>query len=133
MSSDSYIREMNSLDAEIKRSNTRTKSLREQRQRAKTNLYNYMVRHKLEQVSYGDKIIKIEQCSPPKPRAKVKPKKLRTAEAIDLFRSAGIPDPEGFYTEFESTQKVKKEDSGEEGRPSKKKGKKTDFDDILGF
>jgi hypothetical protein len=135
MSSDSYIREINSLDAEIKRSNDRTKALRTQRQNAKNNLYNYMVRHKLEQVTYGTTTLKIEQCAPPKPRSKVKPKKLRTAEAIELFRTVGIPNPEGFYSEFEATQKSKKseEDDNENPRNSKKKSKKSDYDDILGF
>ena len=133
MSADSYLREIHTLDIEIKRSNDRAKSLRMQKQTAKTHLYNYMKRHNLQQVQDGTKVITINQCLPPKARAKAKPKKLRVQEAIDLFRMAGIPNPDSFYEEFEATQKAKRDSEGQDAEPRKKKGKKDDFDDILGF
>lgn len=138
MSSESYVREINNLDAELKRCNDRAKMLREKKQKARLNLYNYMVRHNLTQVQNGDKVITIEQCKPPKPRNKVKPKKQRISEALELFRSVGIPNPEEFYSEFESTQKIKNTETIGDGDdmfspyPKKKKGK-SEYDDLLGF
>lgn len=139
MSSESYVREINNLDAELKRCNDRAKMLREKKQKVRLNLYNYMVRHNLTQVQNGDKVITIEQCKPPKPRTKVKPKKQRISEALELFRSVGIPNPEEFYSEFESTQKIKNTEpespaGGDMFSPSPKKKKgKSEYDDLLGF
>lgn len=136
MSVDSYLREIHTLDIEIKRVNDRAKALRTQKQTAKTHLYNYMKRHNLQQVQDGTKVITINQCLPPKARAKAKPKKARVQEAIELFRMAGIPNPDSFYEEFEATQKAKRDADGQDtvnGEPRKKRGKKDDFDDVLGF
>lgn len=135
MSSDSYLREINSIDAEIKRLNSVIKALRVQKRKAQDNLYFYMSRHKLESISDKNKSISIEKFAPPKPRVKSKPKKERKVEAIELFREAGIPNPEEFFEQLEATQKSVKNDNDEDGEviKTKKKGGKNDYDDSLGF
>lgn len=143
MSSESYVREINSLDTEIKRLNAIVKRLREQKRQAQTNLHSYMVSRGLEQVGEGKQAITIRKCAPPKPRPKTKPKKDRKAEAIELFRDAGIPDPNSFYEQFESIQKAKLEQAeSEEASASSaskvtssttRSGKPGAYDDMLGF
>lgn len=136
MSAESYLREISSIDIELKRLSALSKSLREQKRRAQNNLHQYMVSHGLEKVGDGKNAITIKKCAPPQPRRKVKPKKERKADAIELFRDVGIPNPEEFYEQWESTQKSTQNPNDEEDggaqRP-KSKGKKDDFDDALGF
>ena len=136
MSADSYVREINSLDAEIKRLNAHVKRLREQKRQAQTNLHGYMVSHGLEKVGEGKNAITISKCAPPKPRRKPKPKKERVAEAIELFRDAGIPNPDEFYAQFEATQKSTPGESVDNTSPQKTKSKgkgKGGYDEMLGF
>lgn len=137
MNGESYRKEIVSLDAEIKRLAEHTNKLKLQRQNAKNHLYNYMVSHNLEQIGEGKNAITLAQCAPKKPRAKVKPKKERKRDALELFSNIGIPNPEAFYEQFESTQKARalSENGGDEIygsgkiRRSKKKGR-SDYDDF---
>ena len=42
----------------------------------------------------------------PKESVKRKPLKQKKNDAIELFYRIGIPDPEGFYNDFQATQKL---------------------------
>ena len=128
---EAYVQEIDSLTAEIKRLNTHVKNLREQRKVAQGHLYNYMESHSLEK--YRNHTIASVRPRPKKPR---KPESQKKQDAIELFREAGIPDPESFFTEFKATQKY---EDGEEpserpiSKPKKKKNPNEDYDPFLGF
>jgi len=130
MSAESYTNEIKSLDAEIKRLNDHIKRLRLQRKTANENLYKYMIRHNLQKIGDGKQAITLSKCAPPKPRTRVKPKRERHEQAIELFREVGIPDPEEFYLQFEATQKNV---SGEAKEQPIRKPTKNDVDFMLGF
>jgi len=138
---EAYVREIKSLNDEFKRSNDRLKSLREQRKFKQTLLYKYMVEHNLEKYE-GITINSIR----PRDPIKRKPEAIKRKDAIELFRQAGINNPEDFYAEFKITQKgVPPDDGGEDedddvlhissgqSRSSKKKGKNESYDPFLGF
>lgn len=95
-----YKNEIDSLDKEIKRMNAHLKKLREQKREAQRHLCDYMERHQLEK--FDNITLKSIQ---PKERRKAKPKSQRKQEAIDLFYQIGIPDPQGFWNEFQTTQR----------------------------
>ena len=103
MNIDSYFRERQSIDAEIKRMNDRLKQLRQQKKEAETNMYKYMEANNMKNY----KGIKIEKIKPKVP-IKRKPEKDKKKDAVDLFRGAGLPQPENFYEEFKKTQKYPK-------------------------
>jgi len=123
---DGYVYEINSLKAEIKRLNERTKKLREQKRTAEKHLYKHMHTHKVEK--YENITIKSIR---PKEKQKRKPEKAKRTDAISLFRDVGIPDPENFWVEFKATQKYinGETDQQTESRPDKKGG----YDAFLGF
>ena len=139
-----YVKEINSLDAEIKRTNVHLKAMRLQKRAAQTHLYNYMISHNLEVIGEGKNAITLKKCAPPKPRAKAKPKKEKREDALRLFQEAGIPNPDTFYNEFEKTQKNNIAEDNSDAVTSDpnsmtittKIGKRknvTDFDEMLGF
>ena len=132
--------------------NERSKALKAQKAKSLEGLYYYMKTRNIDRVGSGKQTITIEKCNPNKKRAKVKPKKQRREDAIELFREVGINDPINFYEDFEKTQKNnrgveinsnKKDDTQytddyleELFGSSKKKGKKRKdeaYDDMLGF
>jgi len=136
MNERSYLDEINSIDAELKRINIHTKSLRTQKVKAMNGLYQYMKSHNIQKVGN----ITIEKCAPKNTqRAKAKPKSERKKLAINLFREVGIPDPINFYNEFEKLQKnTGNEENNDDfySQPQKRKrGKKGQdtIDPFLGF
>jgi len=126
-----YLIEINNIDNELRRINEHAKSLRIQRAKTMNGLHQYMLSNNLEQVSYGKKTFSIKKYEP-KTRKKSKPKKQKKADAIQMFRDAGIPNPGKFYEELESIQKVQSTD-GSTPKPSRKKCKKDEVDPYLGF
>lgn len=130
-SGEQYLIEINNIDNELKRINEHAKRLRAQKTKTMNGLHQYMLSNNLEQVSYGNKTFSIKKCEP-KTRTKSKPKKQKKADAIQLFREVGIPNPEQFYEELESSQKVQSTNDNTP-KPSKKKGKKNEVDPYLGF
>lgn len=131
MSGDSYVRECDNLTKEIKRMNDVLKKLRDQRSTAQLRLYEYMRRHNLEK--YGTYTLKSVT-----PRSKVPRKKEaeKRADAIELFRSKNIENPEELFDQFKQTQKYISGDAPPPKRKavkSKKKVKKDDYDPFLGF
>lgn len=97
----SYVREIESLDKEIKRLNAVLKGLREQKKRRQSDLYEYMVANNKDKVGkITKKRIEPKEAKPPRKQACQK-----KAEAIVLFEQAGIPNPQDFWQRFQSTQK----------------------------
>lgn len=130
---DAYVREINSLNAEIKRLNAHLKQLREQRKVVQNHLYSHMTKHHLDK--YEGHTIKSVTPRQTKPR---KPESAKKADAIELFRQAGISDPENFFDEFKATQKYGEDEEPppKEEKPKRtRKGKKSDkdYDPFLGF
>ena len=129
---DAYIREINSLDQEIKRLNARLKILRNQKKDKQKLLYKYMIKNKLE--SYGGKTIASIR---PRDTIHRKTEKQKKQEAIILLREAGIEDPESFYNEFKEKLKSKPDEkiesfiSSSSTKPKSKNEK--DYDPFLGF
>ena len=101
MNGKSYVNEIRSIDRELKILNARAKNLRLQKKASQGHLYKYMKTRNLEEFEN----IKIKSVAPKQPKPR-KPLKARMTDAIDLFRDAGIPDPDGFWQEFQTTQKV---------------------------
>jgi hypothetical protein len=95
-----YVYEIRNIEAEIKRLSSRASELRKKKHQCEENLYNYMVAHNLQKVEN----INISKVTPKQTFRKNKTEKKR--DALRLFRDIGIPDPEGFWKDFQSTQKV---------------------------
>jgi hypothetical protein len=138
MNAEGYLQEINSINTELQRLNSHTKSLKLQKSRAMKGLYNYMIAHNLEKVGEGKNTITLKKCTPSEPRKKSKPKPQRKEDAINLFREVGIPDPERFYIDFEKTQKESdlQKDKNMEFPLQKSKGIKKaskEIDPFLGF
>jgi hypothetical protein len=98
---DGYVSEINSITAEIKRLNVHIKKLREQKKEAEFHLYEYMVRNEIDRY----KNITIKSVTP-KPKIKRKTLKEKKRDAVRLFHEIGVPDPENFWDQFQSTQKA---------------------------
>jgi hypothetical protein len=135
---ESYLREINNIDSELKRINIHSKNLREQKKRVSAGLYNYMQNHKLEKISDGKKDITIERFAPKQKKCPSKPKSQKKIDAIELFRDVGIPNPEQFYKDFDNTQKssINTTDSNNtnQNKGTRTRGKKSEaFDSNLGF
>jgi hypothetical protein len=139
MNEHSYVREINSIDRELKRINAHAKSLRAQKTSAMVGLHHYMVNHNLEKVGTGKNTITLKKCEshlPNRPKRNAKPKAQKKADAIMLFREVGIPDPDTFYHEFEMTQKLQEnallsDNLRKDGKKSRKNEK--DVDPFLGY
>jgi len=101
MSADAYVSKIKTLDETIKRYNKLLKKLREQKKESQGHLYAYMVRRSLDEYK-GIKLAKIA----PKEAPIRKKQKDKKNDAIQLFNEIGIPDPEGFWHDFQETQKV---------------------------
>ena len=97
-----YVREIKSIKEELKRIAERAKALKVQQKATETHLYNYMIKHRIEEFE-GIKVTKIS----PRPKAQRKSKAQKRAEAVNLFHQIGVPDPETLYEEFLATQKAK--------------------------
>lgn len=96
----SYVNEIKSIDAELKRLRERSSKLREQKQKAQSALYFFMKNNRHETYE-GFKIDALA----PKPKKSRKSAKQKKADAIVLFQETGIPDPENFWNSLQSTQK----------------------------
>ncbi len=96
---DAYVREIQSLKAEIKRLNAHVKRLRDQKKEKEGHLYKYMVKNNLEKHN-GITIKSIR----PKEKIQRKTPTQKKEDAIKLFRNIGIPRPENFWLEFQDTQ-----------------------------
>ena len=60
MNAEGYLQEINSINTELQRLNSHTKSLKLQKSRAMKGLYNYMIAHNLEKVGEGKNTITLK-------------------------------------------------------------------------
>lgn len=105
MTSDSYVREIKSIDEEIKRVNAHLKRLREQKNQAKSRLYTYMKKSntvKCQNISIKSVAPRVKKVRVPK-----KTEAQKRKDAILFFEKVGVPDPKDFYEEFAQTQMIK--------------------------
>lgn len=96
-----YVRQIKSIDAALKRLNQETKQLRLQRNTAKQRLYDWMKSRGFEEYE-GYKLVKIA----PKPKLPRKKAKQKKEDAVRLFSSIGVDDPEELWVAYQATQKV---------------------------
>lgn len=101
---DGYIKEIESIKKELKLLSERRKALTQRKQKLEKGLYDVMRRNQME-IYQGYKKAKLQ----PKPTSTAprKKKKEKYNDAIRLFTEIGVPDPEGFYEQFQKTQKSK--------------------------
>lgn len=95
----SYTITINRITNEIKKLNTILKDLRSQKKLTEERLYKWMKRNGVKEYE-GFKRDKYS----PKIKPKRKPKKECMKDSIQMFRNIGIPDPEGFYKEYQQIQ-----------------------------
>lgn len=138
MTPESYLIEINNIDVELKRINQHAKNLRAQKAKTMNGLHQYMVSHNLEQVTDGKKTISLNKFEPKK-KAKSKPKKQKRNDTLQLFRDVGIPNPEQFYEELETIQKIVPKENEQDdndifkSQKTKRNKKKDSIDPFLGF
>lgn len=101
----SYVNEINSLEAEIKRLNKRLKELRETKRNSENNLYMLMKSENIDQITYEGRTISIEKITP-KNKKKILPKKQRDELTKNYLRDQGIPDPEEIFQEIQRLKKL---------------------------
>lgn len=144
MTANSYLHEINILDAEIKRLNLITKNLRLQKKRQLAGLYQYMKSHNIEKVGEGKNAITLKKCesatSQSQTRPKLKPKKVRRMDELNLLKEVGIPDPVNFYAKLEKTRTAKtnllvteNHESYSSTTSNRGRVKKSSYDPFLGF
>jgi|GEM_PF-3901155 len=119
---DSYIYTINSINDELKKLNSRCKSLRIQKKETEDHLKQEMKCRGI--VEY--KGIHIDNLV--KKRLPIKPKKEKREDAINLFRNTGIIQPEKLWEELEQTWVNYSKNSKKTS-----KHKKKNFDPLLGF
>jgi len=98
---DSCVREIRSVEKELKRLGKQVKDLREQKKKAESRLLEYMKRNSIASYSGLHKEL-LEKKFLIKTYKKANEKR---EEAFRLFMETGIPDPENFWEKLRSTQK----------------------------
>jgi hypothetical protein len=96
-----YVKEIESIKKERKRLTFESRKLLQQQRKAERHLYTYMESTGISE--YGG--IKKSNIKP-KEKVQRKKKKEKKRDAIALFRQTGIPDPEKFWDQLQSTQKA---------------------------
>ena len=105
----SFIYVINEINSELRRLNTRVKELRELRKKQERSLYSAMKALNVEssggytKKSLESKYGTLTENTSDKIR---RTKKIKTTEALELFRQTGIPDPEGFLKNYKATQRT---------------------------
>ena len=94
-----FINQIRTIDSTLSRLNPQIASLRKKKREAQERLYKWMAARQLEEYE-GVKIKKIT----PKPKAVRKKKDEKKRDAIALFQTIGVNDPEGLYESFQRTQ-----------------------------
>lgn len=105
----SYIYAINKINDELRRLNTRVKELKEYKKNQEEKLYLAMKALNIDNSgSYSKKILekKYGGSDVPSTIKTRRTKKIKTEEAIRLFRETGIPNPDSFLAEFKKTQRT---------------------------
>ena len=121
-----YVSELKIIEGEMKRMNAHLKNLRERKKEVSAHLYSYMNERGMEQ--YGG--FSLSKVKPKNARRRKKESEKKEA-AIQLFRQAGISNPENFYGQFKESQSYTADGYVPPKRQPKKK--KDAYDDLLGF
>lgn len=106
---DAYLRQLSEIDAALKRHKEQTKILTQKKKETHGRLAKWMEANGYE--TYGHvKLVKIK----PREPAKRKPAKQKKEDALRLFSTIGVNDPESLWEEFQRTQKIVKDPEPEE-------------------
>lgn len=95
---DAYVRQIEILDRELAKLNSRTRDLRQKRANSKEKLSKWMERHALEEYQ-GYKREKLVPKKIVRKKAKEKER-----DAIKLFEDLGAPNPRELWLELKKTQ-----------------------------
>lgn len=96
-----YIEEVENIESEIKRNNTRNKMLRKRNEELKGLIAKYLNEKNEPGVKYNETFIILE----PIEKRKQKSKKEKEKSIKELLQKAGIPDTENFYQQLSEIQK----------------------------
>lgn len=101
MSIKNYVDELEQIQAEIKRNNTRNKILRNRIKDLETNIADYLSQKGQHGVKYKGRAIIVEN----KERRIMKSKKQKEIDTISLFEELGIDNPQDAYSRLQETQR----------------------------
>src|SRR5687768_8004641 len=103
---DACVRQLQTLEATIKKQQQRMKELKEKKTELRGRLNTWMEKHNVDEYE-GYKLEKSE----PKVKKPRVTKKRKKANVMKLCRDTGIPDPEDFWQRLEDIQTGKVEGS----------------------
>lgn len=101
MSIKTYVDELEQIQIEIKRNNTRNKLLRARTKELEYNIANYLAEKGQHGLKYKGRAIIIEN----KERRPAKNKKQKQKDIISLFQELGVENPQEAYNLLQDTQK----------------------------
>ena len=114
MSIKSYIDELEQIQVEIKRNNTRNTMLRQRCKELEANISEYLSNKGQHGIKYNGKAVIIEQTE----KRPVKKKKEKEADIISFLSKLGINEPSDVYKQL---QNIQRSDPVEENRIKFKK------------
>jgi hypothetical protein len=102
---ESYVKQIESINAELKRLNARRRILLQQKREQEQYLYKHMKSNNIEKYKgyTQDKIA-------PKDKVKRKPRKEQEKDGVKYFEEHGFTDPKRAYDEFTFTRKYMNKD-----------------------
>jgi hypothetical protein len=103
MSIKSDVDELQHVNLEIKRTNDALKKLRDTKHTIEERIANFLKDKDLPGVKYNQNVILLQQ----KNSSKVKPKKIRQSEMLDLLADSGVSDPESLLKKINAIGKQK--------------------------
>lgn len=103
MSIKADVDELQRINAEIKRTNESLKKLRDAKHGIEGRIANFLKDKDLPGVKYNQNVIVLQQ----KNSSKVKPKKIRQEEMLDLLADSGVSDPESLLKKINDIGKQK--------------------------
>lgn len=101
MSIKGYVDELEQIQIEIKRNNTRNRSLRQRLKELEANIADYLAQKGQHGLKYNGHAIVVEQ----KEKRAVKKKKEKEADTLSLFEDLGIDNPQEAYVKLQEVQK----------------------------
>lgn len=104
MSGQNFSPQLRAIEQKLKIANSQVNTLRKEKKKLMTKLYQYMCDYNLEELDgYLKSKLEVRVMRRPKPPQKTDAQKRK--DAINLFRQIGIQDPKQFWQEFEQTQR----------------------------
>ena len=96
-----YVDELEQIQAEIKRNNSRNSMLRQRSKELETNITEYLSQKGQHGIKYNGRAIIMEQ----KEKRPVKKKKEKEADIISFLEELGVKDPSHAYTRLQDVQR----------------------------